>query len=216
MNKIKVILVEDHEIVRDGIKLILSDSPFISIIGDVGSASALFNLLKTKDPDVIIMDIELPGMSGIEIVKILSKDFPKLKFLILSMSLDENTIFYSIKAGAKGFLHKNAKQQELIEAICVINSGGEYFSPKVSEIILKSYTEKAKHGLKIGCEPEKVLTIRELEILKHIKNGLSNPEIAERCHISIRTVEGHKDHIKNKLQFEKSTELIKFALQYNF
>ena len=216
MNKIKVILVEDHEIVRDGIKLILSDSPIISIIGDVGSAPALFNLLKTHNPDVIIMDIELPGMSGIEIVKVLYKDYPKVKFLILSMSLDENTIFYSLKAGAKGFLHKNAKQQELVEAISIINSGGEYFSPKVSEIILKSYTEKAKNGLKIGCEPDKVLTSRELEILKHIKNGLSNPEIAERCHISIRTVEGHKDHIKNKLQFEKSTELIKYALQYQF
>lgn len=216
MNKIKIILVEDHEIVRDGIKLILSDYPTISIIGDVGSALSLFKMIKSHVPDVILMDIELPGMSGVEIVKILSKEYPQIKILMLSMSLDENTIFYSLKAGAKGFLHKNAKQQELIDAITTIHEGGEYFSPRVSQIILKSYTEKAKHGLKIGCEPEKVLTVRELEILKYIKDGLSNPEIAERCHISIRTVEGHKDHIKNKLQFEKSTELIKFALQYKF
>jgi two-component system response regulator NreC len=216
MKSIKIILVEDHEIVREGIKLILSDRPEISIIGDVGNAMELFKLLKKDQPDVILMDIELPGISGIEIIKILSNDYPKIKPLILSMSIDENTIFYSIKAGTKGFLHKNATQQELLTAINCIYEGKEYFSQKVSDIMIKSYADKAKHGLKISDLPDKVLSTREIEILKYIKDGLSNPEISEKCLISIRTVEGHKDHMKRKLRLRKGSDLIRYALAYNF
>ncbi len=216
MKTIKIIIVEDHEIVREGIKLILSERPEISIVGDVGDAMELFKLLKKETPDVILMDIELPGMSGIEIVKILTNDYPKIKALILSMSIDENTIFYSIKAGAKGFLHKNATQQELVDAIKCINEGKEYFSPKVSDIMIKSYAEKAKNGLKISEMPERILSPREIEILKYIKEGLSNLEMSEKCLISIRTVEGHKDHMKRKLRLRKSADLIRYALAYNF
>ena len=216
MKQIKIILVEDHEIVREGIKLILSDKPEFSVIGDVSDGMELFKLLKIETPDIILMDIELPGMSGIEIIKILTNDYPKIKSIILSMSIDESTIFYSLNAGAKGFLHKNAPQQELFEAINNIYLGKEYFSPKVSDIIIKSYSDKAKNGLKMGDTGDKILTFREVEILKYIKEGLSNPEISERCLISIRTVEGHKDHMKKKLRLKKSADLIRYALSYTF
>jgi len=216
MEKIRVAIVEDHEIVRQGIKLILSNRPEISTVGDVGDSVELFKLLKSETPDIILMDIDLPGMSGIEIVKILTNDFPKIKALMLSMSIDENTIFHSLKAGAKGFLHKNVKQQELLLAISEVYSGKEYFSSNVSDIIVKSYADKAKTGIRISDDLENVLTPREIEVLKFLKEGFSNAEIAEKCHISIRTVEGHKDHMKNKLRFKKSTELIKYALQFKF
>ncbi len=215
MKKIQVILVDDHQLIRDGIKSLLQDAQQIEVINEASSAAELFQLLKCQKPDILILDVSLPGMSGIEITKVIQKEFPSIRVMILSMYIGEDFIFNALKAGARGYLHKNINSYELITAIEEINKGNEYFSTQVSDIILKSFVKKAHTGVKQGEEKEEILTSRELEILKLVAEGFSNPEIAEKLVISIRTVESHKTHIMQKLLLNTVADLVKFAIRNN-
>ncbi|MBI5541936.1 MAG: response regulator transcription factor [Bacteroidia bacterium] len=215
MKKIQVILVDDHQLIRDGIKSLLQDAQQIEVINEASSASELFQLLKNQIPDILILDVSLPGMSGIEITKVIQKEYPTIRVMILSMYIGEDFIFNALKAGARGYLHKNINSYELITAIEEINKGNEYFSTQVSDIILKSFVKKAHTGVKQGEEKEETLTSRELEILKLVAEGFSNPEIAERLVISVRTVESHKTHIMQKLLLNTIADLVKFAIRNN-
>jgi DNA-binding NarL/FixJ family response regulator len=141
---IKVVLVDDHIVVRDGIKTLLINSGEIDVVGEASDYNSLLSLLKISIPDIIMLDISLPGKSGIEIAQILEEKFPKVRVIILSMYTDEDFIYNALKAGAKSYLPKNISQKELIEAVLTVNSGGEYFNEVVSNIILKSYVKKAK------------------------------------------------------------------------
>jgi two-component system response regulator NreC len=154
-------------------------------------------------------------MSGIEITKVIQKEYPAIRVMILSMYIGEDFIFNALKAGARGYLHKNINSYELITAIEEINKGNEYFSTQVSDIILKSFVKKAHTGVKQGEEKEETLTSRELEILKLVAEGFSNPEIAEKLVISVRTVESHKTHIMQKLLLNTIADLVKFAIKNN-
>ncbi|HOY30297.1 MAG TPA: response regulator transcription factor [Bacteroidales bacterium] len=213
MEKIKIILVDDHQIVRDGIKSLLTDVEDIDVISEASDFHVLREKLKLQDPDIIIMDISLPEISGLEITKRLSETHPKIKVLILSMYTGEDFIFNAIKSGAKGYLPKNTTRKELIDAIRAIYTGEEYFSESVSNVILKSYIQKAKTGDVVSERSEDKLTSREIEILKHFAEGSSNQEIADRLFISIRTVESHKNHIMQKLKLKSTVDLIKFAIK---
>jgi DNA-binding NarL/FixJ family response regulator len=215
MKKIQVILVDDHQLIRDGIKSLLQDAQQIEVINEASSAAELFQLLKCQKPDILILDVSLLGMSGIEITKVIQKEFPSIRVMILSMYIGEDFIFNALKAGARGYLHKNINSYELITAIEEINKGNEYFSTQVSDIILKSFVKKAHTGVKQGEEKEEILTSRELEILKLVAEGFSNPEIAEKLVISIRTVESHKTHIMQKLLLNTVADLVKFAIRNN-
>ena len=206
MKKIKVFLVDDHAIVRDGIKAVIS-SDDILVTGEASSSKEFFSLLKTSVPDIAVLDISLPDVSGIEIAKRLSSEYPMIGIIMLSMHLNEDFIFNSIKAGALAYLPKNASKSELISAIRSVAQGEEYFSESVSNIILKSYIKKAKK------EDEQPLSKREMEILKLFAEGKSNRQIADALFISCRTVESHKNHIMQKLELKSTVELIKFAIK---
>src|ERR1035438_4431437 len=138
MKKLKIILVDDHHLVRDGIKSLLSNTSDLEIAGEASDGIGLFELLASVKPDIIIMDISLPGKSGIELTKQICQDYPDIKVLILSMYNSEDFIFNSIKAGAKGYLPKNTTRNELLEAIYAIDSGEEFFSESISKIMLKN------------------------------------------------------------------------------
>ena len=214
MEKIKIILVDDHQIVRDGIKSLLTDVEDIDVISEAASYNELREKLKLQNPDIIVMDISLPEMSGIEITKLLSETYPNLKVLILSMYTGEDFIFNAIKSGAKGYLPKNTTRKEIIDAIRAVYNNQEYYSESISSVILKSYIQKAKTSY---VEPDRLedrLTQREIEILKHFAGGLSNLEIADKLFISQRTVESHKNHIMQKLELKSTVELIKMAIRY--
>jgi DNA-binding NarL/FixJ family response regulator len=215
MEKIKVILIDDHQIVRDGIKSLLSDAADIEVISEAGSYYELKEKLKLQDPDIVLLDISLPEVSGIEITKFISENYPKIKVLILSMYTGEDFIFNAIKAGAKGYLPKNTTKKEIIDAIRAVFNNQEYFSESISKIMLKSYVNKAKTSDNQPLQDNERLSARELEILKHVAAGLSNHEIAEKLFISVRTVESHKNHIMQKLELKSTVDLIKFALKKN-
>jgi DNA-binding NarL/FixJ family response regulator len=211
-NPINIILTDDHQIVRDGIKAMLSDADGIRIIAQAGSGSELFDLLKTKKTDVIILDIELPDMSGIDICSRITKEYPEIRILILSMYTGEEFIFKAISEGAKGYLPKNTSREELVMAIKAVAGNREYFSPVISEIMLKSYIQQAK-SVNRDVRDLSDLSKREIEILRMLAEGYPNTEIAEKLFISIRTVESHKSHIMQKLEIHTTVELVKFAIR---
>ncbi len=214
MSVIKIILTEDHQILRDGIKALIA-SRNIEIVGEASTGIELWKLLETEIPDIILMDISLPGTSGIELTRLISERFPLIKVLILSMFTDESFINQAIKAGAKGYLHKNTTREEMLIAIESVYAGNEFYSDNISKIILKTYIEKAKtHSSEINNTHE-ILSKREIEILKMFAEGFINKEIADRLFISIRTVESHKNHIMQKLNLKTQVELVKYAIRHN-
>jgi len=215
MEKIKIILVDDHQIVRDGIKSLLSESSEVEIIDEANNAVELFKILKEKVPDIILLDISLPGMSGIEVAKRIKVDFPGIRILMLSMYTSEDFIFNALKSGVMGYLPKNTTRDELLTAINEISSGGEYFSKSISDTILKSYVNTAKHGGEITNDKLDNLTNREKEILHYVLEGNNNSNIANQLCISIRTVETHKSSIMRKLDLGSTVDLIKFAIKNN-
>ncbi len=213
MDKIKITLIDDHQIVRDGIRALLESIENIEVIGEASSVKEFLENNKSVQPDILITDIAMPEISGIELTKMINENenTKNIKVLILSMFTNEDFIFNAIKAGAKGYLPKNTNRNELFEAIKTIYNGEEYFSESISNIILKSYIRKAKSYEQ--SEKKETLSSRETEILKLFAQGLSNQEIADKLFISIRTVESHKNHIMQKLELKSTVDLIKFAIK---
>lgn len=215
-HKIKVIVVDDHTLVRQGILSMLADCGEIEIAGQAQDGKELEKLLLRVRPDIILMDISLPGQSGIEITRRLhaSADTADIGIIIISMFTQEEFILESLKAGAKGYLPKNTSRHELLEAIQAIHAGREYFSPLISGIIMKSLIKTSEDNSLMQNGPENILSKREIEILTLFAQGLSNLQIADKLFISIRTVESHKNHIMQKLDLRNSVDLVKYAIRH--
>jgi DNA-binding NarL/FixJ family response regulator len=209
MEKIKIVLVDDHQMFRDGVKAVLSDEANIEIVGEVGNGNDLYKLLDSVSIDLIITDISMPEISGIEITKYVSEKFPDIKILILSMHTNEEFITKALSSGANGYLPKDTSMSELLDAINTIYKGDNYFNKTISDTILKSVIDKSKNG----NSDNKSLTNREKEIVAHVVDGLTNKEIADKLCISIRTVDSHKNNIMQKLQLKSSVELVKYAIK---
>ncbi len=208
MSKIQIVIVDDHRIVRQGLKSLLIGCTDIKIMKSVGTAKELFLCLKQRVPDIIILDIGLPDMSGLDVLKKLFKDKVDVKVIMLSALSTEENISNAVVSGASGFLPKDTSRDEFVNAIKIVHSGDVYFGRSISNIIYKSYVA----GLKSQETDETELTGREIEVVKLICDGLIYKEIAENLKISIRTVETHKNNIFEKLQINNSIELVKYAI----
>ena len=213
MSKIRIFLVDDHQLVRDGIKALLISAEDLTILGEASSGKECFEKIAIETPDILILDISLPDTNGIEITKRITAEYPGTKVLILSMYTNEDFIFNSVKAGARGYLPKNTSREELLSAIHAIYDGEEFFSDSISRIMLKSYVRKAKEDDLTSQRGPVPLTTREIEILKLFVEGFINKEISDQLDISIRTVETHKNHIMKKLELKSTVELIKYAIR---
>jgi len=208
---IKIVLVDDHRIFRDGLKSLLSEVDFIEVIGEASGGSELLELLKKIKPDLVIVDISMKDISGIEVSKQITSLYPEIKIMILSMHTNEEFVINAIKAGVNGYLSKDASKEELLDAIKIIHEGGECYSKMVSDNFLKSYVKKykAEHSLL----ENKTLTQRELEILKLAAVGLTNKEIADKLFISNKTVDCHKNNIVQKLKLKNTAEMVLYAVK---
>lgn len=215
MDKIKIILVDDHQIIRDGIIALLKNVKDIEITGAVADVNELHECLKSTIPDILILDISLPEVSGIEITKEIKEKYPDIKILILTMYTNESFIFSSLEAGANGYLPKNTSKKEILKAIYSLHKGEDYYNATISNIILSNYIKRAKISSEESNKNKPNLTKREVETLQLIGEGLSNKEIADRLYISIRTVESHKRNIMQKLELKTIVDLIKFAIKNN-
>lgn len=206
-NKIKIFLVDDHNLFREGLKFLLSNNDFISEIYEAENGKDLLNNVLNVKPDIILMDIEMPVMNGIEATKETLKIYPKTKVIALSMYGNENFYSEMIDAGAKGFLLKNSKFEDVQKAIVDVNDGKNYFSPEILEAIIKNLNKK-KYKKK-----NTDLTEREIEILYNICKGLSNQEIADFLYISKRTVDKHRENVLLKTQSKNTAGLVIYAIK---
>jgi DNA-binding NarL/FixJ family response regulator len=217
MDIIKVLLVDDHQIILDGVKTMILNEPNVSICGAyVSGKEALENAVKHK-PDIIITDIMMPDMNGLEFVKSIKENKIEAKILILSMFLSVDYIQNAVQAGANGFLMKqNATRDELMTAINMLMEGKNYFSAEVANTIVSGIKAEGneKHS---GFERHdlSILSKRELEVLKLFANGHTNKEISDKLFISMRTVETHKSNMIAKLNLKSYVDLIKIAIRNN-
>jgi len=211
--RIKIILLDDHQMFRDGVRSVISDEPDIEVVADIGCANELYDLLETVSVDLVITDITMPEISGIEVTEYLTKNYPGIKILILSMHSGEEFIIKALNAGASGYLPKETGIDELLEAIHQIFNGNHYFNKEISDTIVSSVLNKRETATR-GISKADELTKREKEILKLVVEGLTNKEIADRLFISIRTVDSHKNNMMNKLELKSTVELVKFAIKY--
>lgn len=209
MNEIKVIIVDDHKIVRDGIMAFTFGHKTIKIVGEAGNEEELQNALQDQTPDVIVMDISLPGKDGVELTKEILSQHPEIKILMLSAWDNEKTIKDSIKAGAMGFLHKDCEQNEFLSAIEKISLNQCYFGSHLSALFQQIFMDNTNNGLKW----EEELSNRETEVLRHLALGLSDKQIADKLYISLRTIETHKKHIREKLNLKSTAELVLYAVK---
>lgn len=216
MEKIKVMLVDDHQIIRDGVKTMIIDEEDIEFMGCAENGSMALEKIRTLLPDIVISDISMPDMTGIELASKLSAMGSDTKVLILSMYTTDDYIFNAIQAGAKGILPKQDTTREmLLDAIRTIHLGSEYYASSISKKLISSMVSGIKKGIPADAGSKYTLTPREKEILKLYVEGYSNHEVAEKLNISIRTVETHKNNIMQKFEFKSTVEMIKFALKNN-
>lgn len=214
MEKIRVFLADDHKLFRDGIRSLLSASNEFEIVGEASDGLQLVNNISKVDPDIIITDISMPGLNGIEAIKQILAEKKDLKVLILSMYDNEDYVLDSIRAGAKGYLPKDVPAEELCLALKTIAGGKEYFNSSISDIVVKSIVQQARvqSGRSVKLQS---LTDREMEIVKLIAEGLLSKEIADKLSISIHTVDTHKTNIMQKLKLKSSVDIVKYAIRHD-
>ena len=211
MQKIKVLVVDDHTIVRDGICALLALAGDIAVIGEAINGSEALNMVRKLQPDVVLMDIAMPIMGGLEATRRISKEFPKTKVLVLTQHDDKEYVFPVIESGASGFISKAGASSELAQGIRSVYRGDSFLSPSVTKLLVEDYqrttSERAKQ------DPYNQLTERERDILKLLAEGHSIQEIAEMLVITPKTVEGHKTNLMAKLGIHNRIDLVKYALR---
>ena len=212
MKKIKVVIAEDHTIVRKGLCALLQGEPDIEVVGEAENGREAIKIVEKLLPDVVVMDIAMPGLNGLETTRQLTKKFPKLKILILTMHDNEEYIFETLRAGAAGYLIKRSAPNELISAIQSVFRGESFLSPAVSKKVIEGFVQSGGSAAKEDADYGR-LTTREREILQLIAEGNALREIASLLHISIKTVESHKAHIMEKLNLRSIAELTQYAIR---
>ena len=211
MQKIKVLVVDDHTIIRDGICALLALAGDIEVVGEATNGSEALSKVGELNPDVVIMDIAMPVMGGLEATRRISKEFPKTKVLVLTQYDDKEYFFPVIESGASGFISKAAASSELTAGIRSVYRGDSYLSPAVTKLMVENYQHTA--GARTNQDPYNHLTGREREVLKLLAEGRSTQEIAEMLVITPKTVEGHKTNLMAKLGVHNRVELVKYALR---
>ena len=207
-DKLKIFIVDDHEIFRNGLKMVLTKLKYLDIVGEASNGKEFIDALDTVKPDVVLLDIEMPIMNGIEAAEKALKKIPELKIIVLTMFNEDEYIQNMFDIGVKGFLMKNINKETLDKAIQTINNGGNYYSEELFKFFTRQIgKEKKTESLQID------LTRREKEILQLICEGLSNKEIADVLFVSERTVVGHKTNLLAKTDCKNSMSLMSFAIK---
>jgi two-component system response regulator NreC len=207
---IRIILVDDHAVVRSGLNMILSPEEDVKIVAEAETAREAIELAQQKKPDVMLMDIHLPDLSGIEATKVIKEKCPDIAIVALTIHEDEEYFFKMLEAGASGYVPKRAAPEELLIAIRVAARGEVYIDPSLTKLLVQDFITQQQ------SRPDRAirdLTERETELLAHLADGATNTEIADTLHISPKTVARHRENIMRKLDLRNRTELVKFAIR---
>jgi len=208
---IRILLADDHNVLREGMRLMLERQPGLAVVAEAADGRETLDLVAEHSPDVVVMDIAMPGMNGIEATRRIIEKHPSIGIVILSMHDDESYVIRSLKAGARAYLLKDALKADLIAAIHAVAEGKSFFSPKISRILQEEYTEALER--KGSEDTYELLTSREREILQLVAEGKTNKEIAAILNVSLYTVDTHRTHILRKLNLHSVPEVILYAVR---
>ena len=214
MNNINILIADDHEVIHNGIRDILRSNIRYSIIGNAYDGEEAIEKAIQLKPDIIFMDISMPILSGIEAIKIIIKKLPNTKILALTQHDENEYVVQILRAGGHGYLLKNSKKEEFIEAVESVLQGKRYLSNQLSEQMINNVLEQLSDN-EITDQEEIHLTRREIEIIQKIADDKSNQEIADELHLSVRTVETHRRNLMQKLKVNSVVALLKYAAQHN-
>lgn len=215
MKQIKILIVDDHPMIRQGIKSLLEDVDYIDIAAEAANGNEALNALAKGRFDLVIMDIKMPELSGIETTEKIHTMYPEVKVLAISMYDEQRYIVRMLQAGALGYVLKNTSKEELLQAINSVMNGESYFSQEVSSIMMSQFMSKKAPDYSDVVRADVALTKRETEIIKLIAEEHTNTEIAEKLGISPRTVDTHRRNLLQKLDVKNTAGLVKYAIQHN-
>jgi DNA-binding NarL/FixJ family response regulator len=208
MSKIRILLADDHQLVRRGVRLILDGEPDLTVIAEAGDGAEALAKAKQEPPDLAILDIAMPRMTGLQTARELSRQFPDIRILMLTMYDNEQYLFEALKAGASGYVLKSVADRDLVEACRAAMRGEPFLYPGAVTTLIRSYLERVGED-----EPPKVITEREEEVLKLVAEGHSSRDIAAMLHISVKTVERHRANLLQKLGLRDRLELTRYAIR---
>jgi two-component system response regulator NreC len=208
---IRLLLVDDHQVVRSGLRMLLSNESDVEIVGDAGTARAALELVKSLKPDVVLMDIGLPDLSGIDATREIKRTNPEIAVVALTIHEDEEYFFKMLEAGAGGYVPKRAAPEELLTAIRAAAAGEVYLYPSLAKLLVKDYLAQEHTSEKARALDG--LTEREQEVLRYLAEGLANDGIAEALVISAKTVARHRENIMQKLGLHSRSELVRYAIR---
>jgi DNA-binding NarL/FixJ family response regulator len=211
MKKLRILLADDHTVMRTGLRVLLERQPNLEVVGEAENGRDSIQLAASLRPDVVVMDVGMPVLNGIEATKTIVTDDPNIAVVILSMHADESYVMRALKVGARGYLLKDSAPADLLGAIQAVTQNKSFFSPKVSRILAEDYVRVLKQ--KGAVDSYDLLTSREREILQLLAEGKANKEVAAALNISPYTVETHRSHILEKLNLHNPAELILYAVR---
>jgi len=224
MKKACILIVDDHSVVRSGVRALLKSSPAYRVVAEAADGGEAVALAKRYRPDVVMMDISMPGVNGIQATRVLRKEVPNAKIIILTVHEDEEYVYQMLKAGASGYVLKSAGKKEIFAAIDSAMSGERFFSPGVSRLIIDGFihredSEEVRQKKTESAPPNPAvpqLTRRETEILRYIAQGYTNRKIAEQLFLSIRTINTHRTNLMQKLDLHDTARLVRYAIENGF
>jgi two-component system, NarL family, response regulator NreC len=209
--QIRILLADDHNVMRRGLRLLLENQPGFNVVGEAADGRQAVEQAEAVQPDVAVLDIAMPNLSGIEAAQRITAMLPHIGIVILSMHSDEGYVLRALKAGAKGYLLKDSAEDDLIEAIKAVHEGKAFFSPEISNMLVEDYMREIR--ARGAGDSYELLTSREREILQLLAEGKSNKDIAASLNLSLYTVETHRRNLQDKLSLHSLAELILYAVR---
>jgi DNA-binding NarL/FixJ family response regulator len=211
LNPVRILLADDHTVMRNGLRLLLERQPHLRVVGEAADGRQAVALSESANPDVVVMDIGMPNLNGIEATRQIVSHRPRTAIAILSMHSDESYVIRALKAGARAYLLKDSAEADLLAAVRALTEGKSFFSPAISKILVEDYMRQLESR---GAEDTyELLTNREREILQLLAEGRTNKDVANMLNLSLYTVETHRTHILQKLNLHSVPELILYAVR---
>lgn len=207
----KILLADDHKVLRSGLRRILEDHDDLEVVGEAADGREAVDLANSLEPDIVVMDIGMPQMNGMEATRQILSKHPRMNVLILSMYADENYVVQVLRAGARGYLLKDTAEEDLIDAVRSVASGTPFFSPKIARLLVGDSMQRLRN--EAASDTYELLTPREREVLQLIAEGKSNKEVAQHLFVSPTTVETHRARIMDKLDLHSTAEIVLYAVR---
>jgi two-component system response regulator NreC len=214
MDKIRILLADDHTMVRSGIVTLLQNIKEFAIVGEAEDGEDAVHKTGELRPTVVVIDLSMPKLSGIEATKIIKKRYPETNVLVLTMHENEEYVYQILKSGASGYVLKSAGKDELVAAIRAAAKGEKFFSPRISQLMADGYVKRVEKGTPDSPQGDVPLTRREREVLALVASGLTNQQIADQLFISPRTVDTHRTNIMQKLDIHDLANLVRYAIEH--